>query len=43
MPIPSRDLELALTKKDGTLMSIDEAVEAKIIPEEMRKAIGYRI
>ena len=43
MPIPSRDLELALTKKDGTLMSIDEAVEAGIIPEEMRKAIGYRI
>lgn len=43
MPIPSRDLELALTKKDGTLMSIEEAVEAKIIPEEMRKAIGYRI
>ena len=43
MPIPSRQLEAALTKKDGSMMSIDEAIEKGIMTEEMRKAIGYRI
>ena len=43
MPIPSRELEEALTKPDGTLMDIDEAEKAGIITEDMRKAIGYRI
>ena len=43
MPIPSSDLEEQLTKSDGSIMDIEEAVAAGIIPEEMRKAIGYRI
>ena len=43
MPIPSEELEKALTKPDGSLMDIDEAEIAGIITEEMRKAIGYRI
>lgn len=43
MPIPSSELEEQLTKSDGSIMDIDEAVAAGIIPEEMRKAIGYRI
>lgn len=43
MPIPSEELEKALTKPDGPLMDIDEAERAGIITEEMRKAIGYRI
>lgn len=43
MPIPSESLEKALTKKDGTLMSMEEAVSKGIITEDMRKAIGYRI
>lgn len=43
MPIPSKDLERKLIKPDGSMMTIDEAEEAGIIPKEMRKAIGYRI
>lgn len=47
MPIPSSELEEALTRydKDGHayIISIEEAVKEGIIPEEMRKAIGYRI
>lgn len=43
MPIPSEELEKALTKEDGSIMDIDEAVSKGIIPEEMLKAIGYRI
>lgn len=47
MPIPSSELEEALTRydKDGHpyIMSMEEAVKEGIIPEEMRKAIGYRI
>ena len=43
MSIPSEELEKALTKEDGSIMDIDEAVSKGIIPEEMLKAIGYRI
>lgn len=47
MPVPSTELEKALTKydEDGNayFMSIDEAIEKGIMTEEMRKAIGYRI
>lgn len=43
MPIPSSAMEEALTKEDGTLMSIDEALKAGVINEEQLKAIGYRI
>lgn len=47
MPIPSSELEEALTRydKDGHayIISMEEAVKEGIIPEEMRKAIGYRI
>lgn len=47
MPIPSSELEEALTKYDSNghpyIMSMEEAVKEGIIPEEMRKAIGYRI
>lgn len=43
MPIPSKSLEKALTKEDGTLMDIEEAVSRGIMTEDMRKAIGYRI
>lgn len=47
MPVPSKELEMALTKYDENghayLMSMEEAVEKGIITEEMRKAIGYRI
>lgn len=43
MPIPSKELEEALTKPDGSLMTIEEAIKAGIMTEEMRKAIGYRI
>ena len=47
MPIPSSELEEALTRydKDGHsyIMSMEEAVKEGIIPEEMKKAIGYRI
>ena len=43
MPIPSLSMEEALTKADGTLMSIEEALKAKVINEEQLKAIGYRI
>lgn len=47
MPVPSKELEMALTKYDENghayLMSMEEAVEKGIVTEEMRKAIGYRI
>lgn len=43
MTIPSEELEKALTKEDGSIMDVDEAVSKGIIPEEMLKAIGYRI
>lgn len=43
MPVPSKELEEALTKPDGTLMSVEEALDNKIINEEMLKAIAYRI
>lgn len=43
MPIPSSALEQAMTKADGSIMSIEETVKEGIIPDEMRKAIGYRI
>ena len=36
-------MEEALTKSDGTLMDIDEALKKKIIHPEQLKAIGYRI
>lgn len=43
MPIPSTEMEDALTKPDGTLMSVEEALKEGVINEEMLKAIGYRI
>lgn len=47
MPIPSMELEKALTKYDENghayFMSIEEAIKKGIITEEMTKAIGYRI
>lgn len=47
MPIPSSELEDALTRYDQEghpyIMSMEEVVREGIIPEEMRKAIGYRI
>lgn len=47
MPIPSAELEEALTRYDKNghpyIISMEEAVKEGIIPEEMRKAIGYRI
>lgn len=43
LPIPSEELERALTRPDGTIMDIDEAIEKGIMTEDMRKAIGYRI
>ena len=43
MPIPSSAMEKALTKKDGSLMSIEEALAKGILVEEQLKAIGYRI
>lgn len=47
MPIPSSELEEALTRYDkdrhAYIISMEEAVKEGIIPEEMRKAIGYRI
>lgn len=43
MPIPSTEMEEALTKEDGSLMTIDEALKAGVINEEMFKAIAYRI
>ena len=43
MPLHSSAMERALTKKDGTLMTPQEAVDAGIISEEQLKVIGYRI
>ena len=43
IPIPSKELEKALTKSDGSLMTMEEAIKKGIITENMRKAIGYRI
>lgn len=47
MPIPSKELEEALTRYDKNghpyIMSMEGAVKEGIVPEEMRKAIGYRI
>lgn len=42
-PIPSTELEEALTKADGSLMSIEEAIKTNILTDESLKAIGYRI
>ena len=42
-PIPSKDMEMALLKPDGTYMTPQEAIDKKIITDEMLKAIGYRI
>lgn len=46
-PIPSKELEEALTRYDekgnAYIISMEEAVKEGIIPEEMRKGIGYRI
>ena len=46
-PIPSRELEEALTRYDKNgdayTISTEEAIKEGIIPEEMRKGIGYRI
>ena len=47
MPIPSKELEELMTRYDSNgnayFISLDEAVKQGIVPEEMRKAIGYRI
>ena len=47
MPIPSAEIEKALTKYDSNghpyIMSVDEAVKEGILNEEMLQAIGYRI
>ena len=47
MPIPSAEIEKALTKYDSNrhpyIMSVDEAVKEGVLNEEMLKAIGYRI
>lgn len=47
MPIPSKKLEEIMTRYDANgnayFISLDEAVKQGIVPEEMRKAIGYRI
>ena len=42
-PIPSKEMEAALIKPDGSYMTPQEAVDNKIIDEEMLKAIAYRI
>lgn len=43
MPIPSEELERDLTKEDGTMMDVEEAIKKDILTEEMLKAISYRI
>lgn len=43
IPVPSTELKEALTKKDGSLMSVEEAVKKGIIKEDFLKAICYRI
>ena len=42
-PIPTKEMERALLKSDGSYMSPQEALEKGIITDEMLKAIGYRI
>lgn len=41
--IPSEQMQKDMTKPDGSLMSVEEAINAGIIKEEQLKAIGYRI
>ena len=43
LPIPDSEMQKALTKTDGSLMSVEEALNAGIISEECLEAIGYRI
>lgn len=47
MPIPSAEIEKALTKYDSNrhpyIMSVDEAIKEGVLNEEMLQAIGYRI
>lgn len=47
MPIPSAEIEKALTKYDSNghpyIMSVDEAIKEGVLKEEMLQAIGYRI
>lgn len=47
MPIPSAEIEKALTKYDSNrhpyIMSVDEAIKEGVLTEEMLQAIGYRI
>ena len=43
VPIQSAEMERALTKADGSLMTPEEALEAKIITEDALTMIGYRI
>lgn len=43
MTIPSAELEEALTKSDGTLMSVEEAIQREIITEDLLDSVGYRI
>lgn len=43
MPVSDIKLQKALTKPDGSFMTVEEALEAKIMTEEMLQAIGYRI
>ena len=42
-PIPSKEMENALLKSDGSYMTPQEAIDNNIITKEMLKAIGYRI
>lgn len=42
-PIPSKEMEMALLKPDGSYMTPQEAIDKNIITKEMLKAIGYRI
>ena len=43
LPIPDAEMQKALTKTDGSLMSVEEALNTGIISEECLEAIGYRI
>ena len=43
LPVPNTDMEKKLLKKDGSYMTVEEALDNKAITEEMLKAIGYRI
>lgn len=42
-PIQSAEMEKALTKEDGSLMTPEEALKAKIITEDALTMLGYRI